>query len=95
MTDIQQRATAAGFLHVLHTSPEVFNEWNAIKKDDYAALGKLIQKTVGLHETPSTQDIHAMASYIDAHLKDEATKFHEAHADVPHHVGTVAMMQQS
>jgi hypothetical protein len=43
MTDVQRRATAAGFLHVLHTSPEVFNEWNPIKKDDYAALGKLIQ----------------------------------------------------
>jgi hypothetical protein len=95
MTEVQQRATAAGFLHVLHTSPEVFNEWNPIKKDDYAALGKLIQKTVGLHETPSAQDIHAMASYIDAHLKDEAAKFHQAHADVAHHVGSVAMMQQS
>lgn len=95
MTEIQQHATAAGFLHVLHTSPEVFNEWNPIKKDDYAALGKLIQKTVGLRETPTTQDIHAMAKYIDAHLKDEAKKFHEAHADVPHHVGSVAFMQQS
>ncbi|HTC30152.1 MAG TPA: hypothetical protein VK702_05450 [Candidatus Acidoferrum sp.] len=95
MTDVQRRATAAGFLHVLHTSPEVFNEWNPIKKDDYAALGKLIQKTVGLHETPSTEDIHGMASYIDAHLKDEAEKFHQAHADAPRHVGSVAYMQQS
>lgn len=94
MTEVQRRATAAGFLHVLHTSPEVFNEWNPIKKDDYVALGKLIQKTVGLQETPSAEDIHGMASYIDAHLKDEAAKFHQAHAAAPHHVGTLAMMQQ-
>jgi hypothetical protein len=95
MTNVQHHATAAGFLHVLHTSPEVFKEWNAVKKDDYAALGKLIQKTVGLAETPSTADIHAMATYIDGSLKEEAGKFHQAHADVPHHVGSIAMMQQS
>ena len=95
MTDVQQHAAAAGFLHVLHTSPDVYNEWSPIKKDDYAALGKLIQKTVGLHETPSTEDIHAMASYVDAHLKDEAASFHAAHPDAPHHVGSFAMMQQS
>ena len=95
MTDVQRHATAAGFLHVLHTSPDVFKEWNAIKKDDYAALGKLIQKTVGLAETPSPADIQAMASYIDASLKEEAQKFHQAHADAPHHVGSIAMMQQS
>lgn len=95
MTDVQRHATAAGFLHVLHASPEVFKEWNPIKKDDYAAIGKLIQKTVGLREMPSTDDIHAMASYVDAHLKDELAEFHRAHADVPHHVGGLAMMQQS
>lgn len=94
MTDVQRRATAAGFLHVLHASPEVYNEWSPIKKDDYAALGKLIQKSVGLRETPSPEDIHAMATYVDAHLKDEAATFHQAHVDAPHHVGTFAMMQQ-
>jgi hypothetical protein len=94
MTDVQRRATAAGFLHVLLSSPEVYNEWKPIKKDDYAALGKLIQKTVGLHETPSAEDIHAMASYVDVHLKTEAASFHQAHPDAPHHVGAFAMMQQ-
>ena len=95
MTDVQRRAAAAGFLHVLHASPEVYNEWTPIKKNDYAALGKLIQKTVGLHETPSTEDIHAMASYVNAHLKDEAANFHQTHPDAPHHVGIFAMMQQN
>ncbi|HUN29332.1 MAG TPA: hypothetical protein VMV65_05975 [Alphaproteobacteria bacterium] len=95
MTEIQQHATAAGFLHALHASHEVFNEWMALKKDDYAAIGKLIQKTVGLAETPSTQDIHAMASYIDAHLKTETESFNRAHPDAPRHVGEIALMQQN
>jgi hypothetical protein len=95
MTDVQRQATAAGFLHVLHKSPEVFNEWNAAKKDDYATLGKLIQKSVGLAETPSAADIHAMASYVDQNLKNEADAFAKAHPNVEHHVGSLALMQQS
>jgi hypothetical protein len=95
MTEVQRRATAAGFLHALHSSPEVFKEWHPIKKDDYSALGKLIQKTVGLSEAPSKDDIHAMATYIDGHMKDEADKFAASHADAAHHVGVIALMQQS
>jgi len=95
MTEVQRHATAAGFLHVLHHSAPVFNEWNAVKKDDYGALGALIKKTVGLSETPSKDDIVAMASYIDSHLKDEAGKFAAAHANTTHHVGIIAMMQQN
>jgi hypothetical protein len=95
MTDVQHRATAAGFLHVLHTSPEVFRDWNAAKKDDYAALGKLIQKSVGLAETPNSADIHAMAEYVDANLKTEADAFAKAHPNAEHHVGGIALMQQS
>jgi hypothetical protein len=95
MTDVQRQATAAGFLHVLQQSPEVFNEWDKVKKDDYAALGHLVRKTVGLSETPNKDDIQAMAKHIAARLKDETAKFHQAHAGVEHHVGTIAMMQQS
>lgn len=95
MTDVQRQATAAGFLHVLHRSPDVFKEWSAAKKNDYPALGKLIQKTVGLSETPSATDIHAMAAHVDAHLKDEAKSFAAAHPEAQHHVGVIAMMQQS
>jgi hypothetical protein len=95
MTEIQQRATAAGFLHALHTSPELFKEWSNVKKDDYAELGRLIQKTVGLSAAPTSADIHAMAAYIDGHLQKESSAFHEAHPEVSHNVGTIAMMQQS
>jgi hypothetical protein len=95
MTEIQRRATAAGFMHVLQNSKEVFDEWKSAKKDDYATLGKLIQKSVGLAETPTTADFHAMASYVDAHLKTEANAFAAAHPDVEHHVGTIGLMTQN
>jgi hypothetical protein len=95
MTDVQQRAAAAGFLHVLHTSPELFNEWMDTKKDDGAAIGKLVQKTLGLAQAPGTQDLHAMATYIDAHLKDDVSEFHAAHPNAPRHVGEIFLMQQS
>jgi 23S rRNA maturation-related 3'-5' exoribonuclease YhaM len=95
MTEVQRQATAAGFLHALHKSPEVFKEWTAAKKDDYATLGKLIQKSVGLAETPSVDDIHAMAKHVDANLKDEAAAFHAAHPQAEHLVGSIAFMQQS
>ncbi|HTZ54348.1 MAG TPA: hypothetical protein VMB20_04745 [Candidatus Acidoferrum sp.] len=95
MTEVQRQATAAGFLHVLHKSPEVFNEWNAAKKDDYVTLGKLIQKSVGLAETPTTADIQAMAGYVDKNLKSEADAFAKAYPNAEHHVGGLALMQQS
>jgi 23S rRNA maturation-related 3'-5' exoribonuclease YhaM len=95
MTDVQRQATAAGFLHVLRKSPDVFKEWNAAKKDDYGTLGKLIQKSVGLAETPNSADIHAMAKYVDKDLKTEADAFAKAHPNAEHHVGGIALMQQS
>jgi len=95
MTEVQRHAAAAGFMHVLQKSPEVYAEWKAAKKDDYATIGKLVQKSVGLAETPSSADIQEMAKYVDAHLKEEADNFAKAHPDVQHHVGGFAMMQQS
>jgi 23S rRNA maturation-related 3'-5' exoribonuclease YhaM len=95
MTDVQRQATAAGFLHVLHKSPDVFKEWNAAKKDDYATLGKLIQKSVGLAAAPSGTDITAMANYVDKNLKSEADAFAKAHPNAEHHVGGIALMQQN
>jgi len=95
MNAVQHHAAAAGFLHALHTSPEVFKEWSDAKKDDHAAIGKLVQKTLGLAQTPGKSDLEAMAKYIDAHLKTEASAFHAAHPAAPHHVGVAFLMQQS
>ena len=95
MTDTQRRAVAAGFLHALQSSPEVYNEWSGIKKDDYGAIGALIQKTVGLAQQPTQDDIHAMAKYIDSHLQEHVAAIKAEHDDAPRHVGFVAAMQQS
>lgn len=95
MTDTQQRAVAAGFMHVLQTHADVYAQWEKIPKDDYAAIGKLIQDTMGLAQTPSQADIHAMASYVDAHLKEDVATVQAANANAPRHVGFIAMMQQS
>ncbi len=95
MTDVQQRATAAGFLHALHTTPALYTEWNAIAKDNYAAIGALIQKTMGLAQAPSKDDLTAMATYIDAHLGDEVTALRASKPEAPAHVGFIAVMQQN
>jgi len=95
MTDVQQRATAAGFLHALQTTPALFNEWNAISKDDDAAIGALIQKTMGLSSAPTKADLHAMAAYIDAHLGEQVTALRQSNPQAPSHVGEIFMMQQN
>lgn len=95
MTDTQRRAIAAGFLHALQTSPDVYQEWSGIAKDNYAAIGALVQKTLGLSQTPTTEDLHAMAQYVDAHLNDTVAAIKAEHDDAPHHVGFMTMMQQN
>lgn len=95
MTDTQRRAVAAGFLHALQASPDVYQEWNGIAKDNYAAIGTLIQKTVGLAQAPSAADIQAMAQYVDAHLQQHVEAIRAEHDDAPHHVGFIGLMQQN
>ncbi len=95
MTDVQQRAIAAGFLHALHTTPALFNEWNAIPKDDDVAIGALVQKTMGLSSAPTKADLTAMATYIDASLGEQVQAFRQSHPQAPSHVGDIFLMQQN
>ncbi len=95
MTDTQHRAIAAGFLHALHTTPALFAEWNTIPKDNASAIGALIQKTMGLSQAPTTADIQAMAKYIDAQLQSQVDSIKSLHADAPHNVGFLILMQQN
>ena len=94
MTDTQRRAIAAGFLHALQTSPDVYQEWSGIAKDDYAAIGALVQKTMGLSQAPTQDDIVAMAQYVDSNLQEHVASIKAEHDDAPHHVGFLAMTQQ-
>lgn len=95
MTETQQRAVAAGFLHALQSSPDLYAQWQGIAKDDFVAIGSLVQKTLGLHESPTKADLHAMASYVDANLKDQVAIVQAANENAPRHVGFIVLMQQS
>ena len=94
MTEVQIRAVAAGFLHALHTTPDLYAEWTKTPKSDYEQVGKLIKKTVGLAEQPTKVDLEALARYIDTYLKSEADAFHQAHQDAPHQVGESVFAKQ-
>lgn len=95
MTGAQQRATAAGFLHALQTTPELFEQWNALSKDDDAGVGALIQRTFGMSQPPARADIEAMAVYIDGHLAQQVKAVAASNAEAPGHVGFIFLTQQS
>jgi len=95
MTDVQRRAIAAGFLHALQTTPELYSEWTSTNKSDDAAVGALIQKTMGLTSAPSKDDLHAMAQYIDAQLGAQVQQIQASNASAPSHVGFIFVMQQN
>ena len=92
MTDVQRRAIASGFLHALQTTPELFNEWNGIPKTDHAAMGVLIQKTMGLAQAPSAADLLAMEAYVEEALGHQATAISQKQ---PRTVGYFATQQNS
>ena len=89
MTESQRHAVAAGFLHILHAHPEVYERWIAIPQGDVAATGKLIHKELGLAQEPSSEDLEAMARYIDGHLKTQVEQIQAAHVNAPRHVGFI------
>ena len=94
MTETQQRAIAAGFLHALETSPDLYHEWQAIAKDNLDAIGALVQKTMGLQTAPTKSDLDAMANYVDAALKSNVASIQAANANAPRHVGFIVFLMQ-
>ena len=95
MTESQHKGVVAGFLHVLKTSPDVFNDWMKTPKDDHQAVGALVQRTLGLAAAPSRSDMEAMAKHADEALKPQITELKEKHEGVPTHVGMFFASQQS
>lgn len=92
MNDVAQRAAAAGFLHTLETSPSVFDEWIRIPKDDTAAIGSLIMRTLGLAHPPTSDDLHAMALYVNNVLLDRVRAVQASNPSAPNHVGFIVSM---
>ena len=93
MTPSQCRATAAGFLHLLKTTPDVYNEWLATPKDDSTAICALIGRTLGLAEAPTELDLETMAKYTDAALTSDIRELLESDDRTPRHVGIIYLVQ--
>ena len=93
MNDVARRAVAAGFLHALQTTPALFDEWMKIAKDDTAAIGALVARTLGLAQVPTADDLHAMAHHVDAHLSGMVAEIQAANAGTPKTVGFIFVMQ--
>jgi hypothetical protein len=86
MTERQRHAVAAGFRHILHEHHEVYEQWMTIPKDDVVAMGALIREEIALAQTPSKDDLSAMARYIDANLKTQGAQIQAAYI-TPRHAG--------
>ena len=93
MNDVAHRAVAAGFLHALQTTPALFDEWMKIAKDDSAAIGALVARTLDLAQVPTAEDLHAMAHHVEAHLSGMVAEIQAANANAPKTVGFLIFMQ--
>lgn len=63
MNDVQRQAAAMGFIHALKQSEELRNELVSATRQNLAAVGGLIQRTLGLESPPSATDLEAMHAY--------------------------------
>jgi hypothetical protein len=95
MTPSQCRGVAAGFLHQLQTTPELFDEWLATPKSDLPAICALIARSMGLAQVPTETDLDTMAKYIDASLSDFFRDPAARTERTPRHVGDIALTQHT
>ena len=86
MTDTQQRAVVAGFLHVLTNSPEVYAQFQKVQSNP-TEVGKFIAQTMNLKDHPSADDLKKMAKYADAQLAPHVEKLNTMQGGVPKQVG--------
>lgn len=91
MANVRHAAIAAGFMHAL-SDPSTFAKWQAAQNDP-AAIGKLIQETLGLAQPPSAADIEEMRKHAEDQLQDQHEKIKEQQSSVPHMVGFAFTMQ--
>jgi hypothetical protein len=92
--ELQRKAAAAGFLHALTQSQQTFSDWMKTPKDDHEAIGGLVQRTLGLSQKPTKDDLTAMAQHVSTNLQAQVQQVQAQDANVPKHVGLVLFMQQ-
>lgn len=96
MTKEQHEGVVAGFLHLLDRSDSVRASWlqtiqeNAQKPspERSEALAALVQKTLGLAQAPTADDMQHMLAHANNVLQDRVSAI-KAHADVPRTVGNM------
>ena len=86
MTEIQQQAVVAGFMHVLTSSPKVYEDFQKIRRNP-VEVGRFIAQTMNLKDHPSAADLAAMAKYADAQLNPHVEKLNAMQGGVPKQVG--------
>ena len=93
MNDVARREVAADFLRALQTTPTLVDARMKIAKDDTAAIGALVARTLDLEQVPTAEDLHAMAHHVDGHLSGTVAEIQAANANAPKTVGFIALMQ--
>lgn len=88
MTEIQQRAVVAGFLHVLTASPEVYGSFQKVGSNP-TDVGRFIAETMNLKDHPNAADLQRMASYADQQLAPHVDKLNSMQGGVPKQCGNV------
>ncbi|MHB8151538.1 MAG: hypothetical protein ACYDGW_03300 [Vulcanimicrobiaceae bacterium] len=91
MNDVQRKACAAGFIHALQQSPDLFRTWLKTPKNDAHAIGALVQQALGLAATPSHEDLTAMASHATGNLRPQLTALQTLDPAVPAENGIIML----
>jgi len=72
MNSDQIKAHTAGFLHALAINPDLAARWQGDISNENRAT--MIAQHLGLAETPSQSDLHAMVGYANESLPDAVAK---------------------
>jgi hypothetical protein len=72
MTEDQLKNIAIGFLHVLRTQHDVYNEsMKPENSSDREKLGAFMARTMHLKSTPSADDLQKMDDFLHEHMQSD------------------------
>lgn len=94
MDDTQQRGVVAGFLHLLATDKNVFNDWQNCERS-HEALGAFVKKTMGLQTAPTADELASMSVYSDKALKPQVQAIAAQGASMPNSLNYLGLDHES